>query len=401
MKSVRNNWITEKTGELEFLVDDERKVAKWDDLKRLYQLESNDLVKTSKLTEIAVNPKPIERQRVSTCLKVFSNETSAALKLRTDLGDTDGTVLFLEQFIEFWNILNVKDRYAGVRSRDPNRDAIWCTEDPRLQRLLDIAKMAECMATSSQRKREKQLTRDTAMALSHTCRGIVDLCKYLLTTTGFQYVLIGKFTTDHLEKQFGKLRQGSGGTYFITVQGILEKVGIMKTRLLLNLGTDVNEFNVELGHSCSKCGFLLTEEMCEVFHNLTQLEETLDVNTKMALVYIAGYIVRNDNEIDDSHEYYEKYGSFTDNLNRGGLSIPGDSACQWTFFSYIIFKIVADHVCRKSLSNILVLISEMHMFNMNRSHSYALANTFFNNYCHLYTPRSAKEPKQKILKLMS
>ena len=138
-----------------------------------------------------------------------------------------------------------------------------------------------------------------------------------------------------------------------------------------------------------------------MFHNLTQLEETLDMNTKMALVYIAGYIVRNDNEIDDSHEYYEKYGSFTDNLNRGGLSIPGDSACQWTFFSYIIFKIVADHVCRKSLSNILVLISEMHMFNMNRSHSYALANTFFNNYCHLYTPRSAKEPKQKILKLMS
>ena len=113
------------------------------------------------------------------------------------------------------------------------------------------------------------------MALSYTYRCIVDLCKYLLTTTGFQYVLIGKFTTDHLEKQFGKLRQGSGGTYFITVQGILEKVGIMKTKLLLQLGTDVNDFNVELGHSCAKCSFLLTEEMCEVFHNLTQLEETL------------------------------------------------------------------------------------------------------------------------------
>ena len=133
------------------------------------------MVKPSKLTEIAVNPKPIERQRVSTCLKVYSNETSVALKLRNELGGTSGTVLFLEQFIEFWNILNVKDQYAGVRSRDPNRDAIRCTEDPRLQKLLDIAKLAECMATSSQRKREKQLTKDTAMALSHTCRGIVDL----------------------------------------------------------------------------------------------------------------------------------------------------------------------------------------------------------------------------------
>ena len=34
------------------------------------------------------------------------------------------------------------------------------------------------------------------------------------------------FTSNPLEKQFGKLRQGCGGTYFITVQEILEKVGI-------------------------------------------------------------------------------------------------------------------------------------------------------------------------------
>ena len=104
---------------------------------------------------------------------------------------------------------------------------------------------------------------------------------------------------------------------------------------------------------------------------------------------------------DDSQEYYKKYGSFTDNLNRGGLSIPGDSACQWTIFSYIIFKVVADHVCRKSLSNVLMLVSELHMFNMNKRHAYALANTLFNNYFHLYTPPSGKEPKQKILKLLS
>ena len=42
MKSVRNNWIAEKVGELEFWVEQEKKVAKWDDLKRLYLLESND-----------------------------------------------------------------------------------------------------------------------------------------------------------------------------------------------------------------------------------------------------------------------------------------------------------------------------------------------------------------------
>ena len=36
------------------------------------------------------------------------------------------------------------------------------------------------------------------------------------------------------ENNFGKLQQRCGGTYFITVEQNLEKVGIAKTRLLLN-----------------------------------------------------------------------------------------------------------------------------------------------------------------------
>ena len=43
------------------------------------------------------------------------------------------------------------------------------------------------------------------------------------------------FTSDPSEKQFGKVWQGCGGTYFITGQQTLKKVGIAKTKLLLNL----------------------------------------------------------------------------------------------------------------------------------------------------------------------
>ena len=38
---------------------------------------------------------------------------------------------------------------------------------------------------------------------------------------------------------FSKLRQGSGGTYFISVQQILQKVTIRKTKLCLDLGVDI------------------------------------------------------------------------------------------------------------------------------------------------------------------
>ena len=62
-----------KTGELIF-DDGVRQVAKWAHLKQLYHFESERL-KLSDLNEISIAPKPIERQQVSTCLRVFSEKT--------------------------------------------------------------------------------------------------------------------------------------------------------------------------------------------------------------------------------------------------------------------------------------------------------------------------------------
>ena len=54
---------------------------------------------------------------------------------------------------------------------------------------------------------------------------------------------------------------------------VLEKVGIIKTILLLNLGTNVEKFTVESGHSC------------EIFYDLVKFEETLDMYNKMANIH--------------------------------------------------------------------------------------------------------------------
>ena len=57
----------------------------------------------------------------------------------------------------------------------------------------------------------------------------------------------------------------------------------------------------------------------------------------MSLVYIAGYLTRNDAELSEDQMlerttfYYQKYGKFTNALDRGGLNIPSDYCCQWTF----------------------------------------------------------------------
>ena len=81
LKCVRNNWLTEENGELQYEWNGEKMIAKWNILRHLYHLEStNPLVKLSKLSEKSVFPKPIERQNVNLCLNVFSYETIAALE---------------------------------------------------------------------------------------------------------------------------------------------------------------------------------------------------------------------------------------------------------------------------------------------------------------------------------
>ena len=171
----------------------------------------------------------------------------------------------------------------------------------------------------------------------------MELTRHLFYTT-HKYVVLGKFTTDKLEKAFSKLRQGSGGTYFITVQQILEKVNIQKTKLLLNC-TSMENLHTELGHMCLQCSYRLDGQGSELFDNLVQLENSLTISTKTALVYIAGYVTRKDEELPEKDLlevttfYFEKYGSYTDELDRGQFNIPTDSACQYNAICYMLYNV--------------------------------------------------------------
>ena len=360
-KSIRNNWITEKTRELVFEDNGIKKTAKWAHLLALYKAESkNPYCKLSNLNEAAVMPKNTEKQSVPLCLRVFCDETATALLTHSEVKDVPGvsdTALFIQKVVTFWKIVNVKYTGADVRQNDYLKGAIFYPNDDRLELLLNFGRMCLQMI-SRPRFRVKQLTRDTSLAVHQTCFGLVDLARYLLASSHV-FVCLGKFTTDKLEKAYSKLRQGSGGTYFITVQQVIEKLNIQKTKLLLQTTSSIDNLPEETGHQCSQCDYNLDEEGSEIFDNIANLENSITIDTKMALVYIAGYVTRKDSELTESELldvttfYFGKYGEYTDNLDRGGLNIPNDSACQWTFFSYSLFVGVKDKVCRSSLSLLL------------------------------------------------
>ena len=74
---------------------------------------------------------------------------------------------------------------------------------------------------------------------------------------------------------------------------------------------------------------MLTEDMCTIMDNLPKFEDQMSEDTKMALIYIAGYIVRND-YVEDTFKYHQKYGAFVNDLNHGGLTTLGPAALAFT-----------------------------------------------------------------------
>ena len=88
-------------------------------------------------------------------------------------------------------------------------------------------------------------------------------------------MLLEQFSTDPLEKEFSKLHQGSGGTYFINVQYYIEKLHFKQIFLLLNQNVNIDAFDVKLSHQCTSCDYKPYEEGSEIFDNLENLEPLL------------------------------------------------------------------------------------------------------------------------------
>ena len=80
---------------------------------------------------------------------------------------------------------------------------------------------------------------------------------------------------------FSKLRQKSGGAYFISVQNALNEFKIRKNKLCLELKSGIFSFEKSCSHSCSKCAFTSDVHMCDLIVNLPKLEADLLIDVKM------------------------------------------------------------------------------------------------------------------------
>ena len=62
-------------------------------------------------------------------------------------------------------------------------------------------------------------------------------------------------------------------------------------------------------HNCSKFSFTLNVVLCEMIDKLPKIEADLSSDIKMDLVYVSGYVPCYNDDFDDMHFLYLKYGS--------------------------------------------------------------------------------------------
>ena len=120
-KNIRNNWYTEVNGELSFTFDGKVYVACWKDIVNLYMYDQKSPLRITKLTQISVAPKPLQRQSVPLVCNIFNDKTVAALEAQKgneSFSFQEGTLIFVSLINDWFKMMNVKDTLSTIKLKD-------------------------------------------------------------------------------------------------------------------------------------------------------------------------------------------------------------------------------------------------------------------------------------------
>ena len=354
LKNIRNNWCTEKQQRLKFTDPETEEIciASWKDIILLYKNESMNIVKQTELNFSSLYPNNFEKQKVSLVLKVFNEKTVAALKLEKK----NHTARFIELILRMWNILNI--RWKSVRHQKNNPDLVEfsSTADERFAFLSKMSKMFENMhpLSGNSNARILTLTADTDKALNVTLEGMCALLPKLLSLDGMKYVLTGDLQSDRIEAEFGIYRQQSGGNYNISVQQVLNSLGVQRLKLYRKLEFEHSDNHVE--KSCCKESLNSEEITCldscfDASSAITDLERS-------SLFHISGYIAFKEPS-ESTKQTFESTGlprnsEFTVLVSRGKLLYPTEILFDLSLYLYSYYK----HVNNKKCTNKIMLAFE-------------------------------------------
>ena len=284
----------------------------------------------------------------------FSESTRDALQFyATNEGKTEwlGTADFLSWIVKRWNVMNVKSKTKGKHKRDMTKDPIRSSMDWKIEFIRECAQFLQSWEDS----KKPGLSRETFVALRHTCLALADCASYLLDYRGFNYTLLGHLQSDAIEKRFGWLRQLSGANYYISVRQVIESDRKIRALSLLKLSSiSISEIDDALQLDESRSS---DDSLADSVTDALQFHLFPSANDATVIFYISGYLARSvvratkcehcreyliatetmePLDIDDKLDY--SASTFLDAVNRGGLSKPTDFTFSLAMHCWRVFQ---------------------------------------------------------------
>ena len=289
---------------------------------------SGNLRKAPKLTYSTLHPGN-NKQNVQLALNIFHETTIAAVK--SYFPERIDAAQFLKLVGTWWTITNSKTRYS------PNflGNAI-VLGDNKAEFLRCFADWLSTWKDNSIACCEKfTLTSQTSSALTCTLNASACLTEDLLNE-GYEFVIPSRLQSDPLERRFSAYRQMSGGRFLVGLREVINSEKIVLLKSLLKENICFWEENI---------GDLKTDEKIDHMEVIKQhvagmeneiQEAVLSKESEEVAVYISGYIIKKlirRFNCDDCKIRLQSNGNTIEDgyiklLNRGGLSIPSQDACN-------------------------------------------------------------------------
>lgn len=142
VKNLYNNFQSRKIFVCPPITTDESNefTPNFGDIRDVYNVEmSKPLRIAHKLSLNVLNPKSIEKTSMKYASAIFHESTINGLRYYSKTE----TAQFLEMVLRAWNIMNVRTPYIGRAKRDPTKEPMNSSNDPKLAILLQFADFLE------------------------------------------------------------------------------------------------------------------------------------------------------------------------------------------------------------------------------------------------------------------
>ncbi|XP_070180345.1 uncharacterized protein, partial [Littorina saxatilis] len=260
------------------------------------------------------------------------------------------------------------------RLKDPHR-AVQESSSSSLDTFIDIFQEADSGHGSC---RIQCLTHDTKKALVQTMQGLKAVCNYLLSSAGFDYVVLRELQSDRLEEEFSVYRASTGSNAFMTAGDVFAACKKRLARYAASYLQSIEFQSEPQKHIC--LGDVIAEDADVIEGCISGV--TLTVNEESSCAYVAGWLESKGDLTFDEEEpvVTSEVKDFIETVSRGSLTIPHDCTFQLVQLGLCFVKQARHRACcRKRLSNILSIMASYHSIDMDCPQMYRrLSNVLLN-----------------------